>query len=118
MPKIPRSSTRSDGQKRPKSANGRSKSGSGNGAKRPKAARKPKPAKGGKTTKTAKGATAVEEKEREQGVQRQQVDEAPAHAPAGPSTQLTKDQRVLLGDLFAVIEEHAADAVEQVDRDK
>ena len=38
-------------------------------------------------------------------------------APAGPQTKLTEDQRVLLGDLFAVVEEHAGDAAEEVDRD-
>ena len=38
-------------------------------------------------------------------------------APAGPEPELTDDQRVLLGDLFAVIEEHAGDAAEQVDRE-
>ena len=40
-----------------------------------------------------------------------------ARRPAGPEARLTEDQRVLLGDLFAVVEEHAGDAVEQVDRD-
>ena len=38
------------------------------------------------------------------------------HVPAGPETKLTEEERMLLGDLFAVIEEHAADAVERVDR--
>src|ERR671931_692869 len=44
------------------------------------------------------------------------VDEAPEHAPVGPKTRLTEDQRVLLGDLFAVIEEHSSDAAEKVDK--
>ena len=44
------------------------------------------------------------------------VDAAPGHAPAGPAQRLTEDQRVLLGDLFAVIEEHSGDAAERVDR--
>src|ERR671931_318372 len=44
------------------------------------------------------------------------VDEAPEHAPVGPKTKLTEDQRVLLGDLFAVIEEHSSDAAEKVDK--
>ena len=39
------------------------------------------------------------------------------HAPAGPKTKLTDDQRVLLGDLFAVVEEHAGEAAEEIDRD-
>jgi guanosine-3',5'-bis(diphosphate) 3'-pyrophosphohydrolase len=50
------------------------------------------------------------------GFEHSKVDEHPAHAPAGPKTKLSDDQRVLLGDLFAVVEEHADDAAEQVDR--
>jgi len=37
--------------------------------------------------------------------------------PAGPSARLNAIERELLGDLFAVVEEHAADAVEAIDRD-
>jgi len=48
--------------------------------------------------------------------ERHQVDEAARHAPAGPRARLTDDQRVLLGDLFAVVEEHAGEAAEEVDR--
>ena len=51
------------------------------------------------------------------------VDEAKAQAsasgngaPAAPAQRLTDDQRILLGDLFAVVEEHASDAAENVDR--
>ena len=39
-------------------------------------------------------------------------------ATAAPPRSLTEDQRVLLGDLFAVVEEHAREATEQVDREK
>jgi GTP diphosphokinase / guanosine-3',5'-bis(diphosphate) 3'-diphosphatase len=92
MPKMPKSSARSGAKKPPEGGSKRPKSG--NGAKR----------SGNGKRKTP--------------VRRPKVDEAPAHAPAGPDTQLSDDQRVLLGDLFAVIEEHAEDAVEQVDRDK
>src|SRR3954452_17113461 len=49
------------------------------------------------------------------GFQRPPVDEASGHAPAGPKA-LTEEQRVLLGDLFAVVEEHSSDAAEKVDR--
>ncbi|HEY1359147.1 MAG TPA: bifunctional (p)ppGpp synthetase/guanosine-3',5'-bis(diphosphate) 3'-pyrophosphohydrolase [Thermoleophilaceae bacterium] len=49
------------------------------------------------------------------GFQRPPVDKAAHHAPAGPKA-LTEEQRVLLGDLFAVIEEHSSDAAEKVDR--
>src|ERR687897_3655516 len=45
------------------------------------------------------------------------VDVHEGHAPAGPSTKLTDDQRVLLGDLFAVVEEHAGQSAEEIDRE-
>src|SRR5215207_715771 len=45
------------------------------------------------------------------------VDQHSPRVPVGPASKLTEDQRVLLGDLFAVVEEHAGDAVEEVDRD-
>jgi GTP diphosphokinase / guanosine-3',5'-bis(diphosphate) 3'-diphosphatase len=48
--------------------------------------------------------------------ERHPVDEHTVHAPAGPKARLTDDQRVLLGDLFAVVEEHADEAAEEVDR--
>jgi GTP diphosphokinase / guanosine-3',5'-bis(diphosphate) 3'-diphosphatase len=48
--------------------------------------------------------------------ERHPVDEHTLHAPAGPRARLTNDQRVLLGDLFAVVEEHADEAAEEVDR--
>ena len=44
------------------------------------------------------------------------VDQARRHAPAGPKTKLTEDQRALLGDLFAVVEEHAGEAATTIDR--
>src|SRR3954470_24831973 len=107
MPKIPRSGTRADGPKRSKPSSSRSKPTQGNGAKRSGNSK-------GKRAKSAGKGTAVAE----QRAQRTKVDEAAARGPAGPKTQLTDDQRVLLGDLFAVIEEHAEDAVEKVDRHK
>ena len=45
------------------------------------------------------------------------VDRHAKHTPAGPKTKLTDDQRVLLGDLFAVVEEYADESVERIDRD-
>ena len=45
------------------------------------------------------------------------VDKHAKHTPAGPKTKLTDDQRILLGDLFAVVEEYADEAVERIDRD-
>src|SRR5687767_2262715 len=44
------------------------------------------------------------------------VDEADRHKPAGSATMLSDNERQLLGDLFAVIEEHADHAARQVDR--
>src|SRR3954464_14505923 len=104
MPKMPRSGARSNGKKRPAPSSGGAKK-SGNGAKR-SSAKKPKRAKNGAPA-VADGRAA-----------RTKVDEAPARGPAGSKAELADDQRILLGDLFAVIEEHAEDAVEQVDRDK
>jgi GTP diphosphokinase / guanosine-3',5'-bis(diphosphate) 3'-diphosphatase len=48
--------------------------------------------------------------------ERHPVDEHTSRAPAGPEARLTDDQRMLLGDLFAVVEEHADEAAEEVDR--
>jgi hypothetical protein len=45
------------------------------------------------------------------------IDDHDSYAPAGPKDRLGEDQRVLLGDLFAVVEEHAEDAAEPVDRE-
>jgi GTP pyrophosphokinase len=44
------------------------------------------------------------------------VDEARGHTPVGPRERLSDDQRRMLGDLFAVVEEHADEAAETVDR--
>jgi GTP pyrophosphokinase len=44
------------------------------------------------------------------------VDEAVGHKPAGPATTLSDIERQLLGDLFAVIEEHSDHAARHVDR--
>ncbi len=45
------------------------------------------------------------------------VDRHDVHAPAGPKTKLTDKQRTLLGDLFAVVEEHSGEAAEEIDRE-
>ena len=75
-------------------------------ARRPGAKPKPKT-----KTKPDGASTAVAE----QQFEHQPVDEAARRAPAGPKAKLSGDQRVLLGDLFAVIQEHADDAAEPVD---
>ncbi|MFL5895566.1 MAG: RelA/SpoT family protein [Thermoleophilaceae bacterium] len=48
---------------------------------------------------------------------RSPVDTTTAHEPAGPATTLSAEERDLLGDLFAVIEEHAGAGVPPIDRD-
>jgi GTP diphosphokinase / guanosine-3',5'-bis(diphosphate) 3'-diphosphatase len=50
--------------------------------------------------------------------EREPVDRAPVPGPAGPGDRLSEAERVLLGDLFAVVEEHADEAAERVDRTK
>src|SRR5918992_3255623 len=50
------------------------------------------------------------------GFQREAVDRAPDHEPEGPATVLSDSERELLGDLFAVIEEHAAEAPTKIDK--
>ena len=45
------------------------------------------------------------------------VDHAGKTAPAGSTTTLSDKERQLLGDLFAVIEEHADHAARNVDRE-
>jgi GTP diphosphokinase / guanosine-3',5'-bis(diphosphate) 3'-diphosphatase len=49
---------------------------------------------------------------------RDPVDRASAPVPAGTDDRLSAGERVLLGDLFAVVEEHASEATEKIDRDK
>jgi GTP diphosphokinase / guanosine-3',5'-bis(diphosphate) 3'-diphosphatase len=90
-----------------------------------KATAKPaKPASDGKSSAAAKRRTAVKRKARRDGAspdgrdfERHPVDKHTGHVPAGPKARLTEDQRVLLGDLFAVVEEHADEAAERIDRD-
>ncbi len=48
---------------------------------------------------------------------RQPVGEAPGHGPVGSPDRLSESQRMLLGDLFAVVEEHSANGAATVDRD-
>ena len=90
---------------------------SGNGGRAsggaPKAPRVPKPAR---RRGRSNAASAVAESK----FAHQPVDETATAVPPQPSAEvaarLTDDQRVLLGDLFAVVEEHASDATEQIDR--
>ena len=50
-------------------------------------------------------------------IDRARVDEHGGAVAVTTAKQLTEDQRVLLADLFAVVEEHAGESVEPVDRD-
>jgi GTP diphosphokinase / guanosine-3',5'-bis(diphosphate) 3'-diphosphatase len=81
-------------------------------------ASKAKPATDGSSSAAAKRRTAVKRNVRRDArdFEHHPVDEHGGHVPAG-SEVLTEDQRVLLGDLFAVVEEHADEAAQQVDRD-
>jgi GTP diphosphokinase / guanosine-3',5'-bis(diphosphate) 3'-diphosphatase len=106
MPKLPRTTA---------------KSGTPTAAKAP--AKPAKPASDGKSSAAAKRRTAVKRRVQREGAspdgrefERHPVDEHTGRAPAGPKARLTEDQRVLLGDLFAVVEEHADEAAERVDR--
>jgi guanosine-3',5'-bis(diphosphate) 3'-pyrophosphohydrolase len=49
---------------------------------------------------------------------RDPVDHAPVPTPAGSNGLLSEHERVLLGDLFAVVEEHSSEAAEPIDRDQ
>ena len=73
--------------------------------------RKKAPAKGKKAKRTASVA------EKRPDFDHRPIDHAGTTAPAGESTTLSAKERQLLGDLFAVIEEHADHAAREVDRD-
>ena len=129
MPKLPRTggkATTSERAKKPAAkpaAAGAAKEGTRTPAKRttPRAAAtksraatpKKKPAANG----GGNGRTKAKPKAPRTDFRHRPVDKHAKHTPAGPKTKLTDDQRVLLGDLFAVVEEHADEAVERIDRD-
>ena len=80
---------------------------------RQKADKKPRaPKKRRGRGRTAAARPAVAEPDFEHGP----VDDGRGPRAGRARQQLTDDERVLLGDLFAVIEEHAAEAAETVDR--
>jgi len=95
MPKVPRTS-RARSDKEPKGATKQS-------GRQPKARRA-----------SAKASAALAEPRFEH---RQVGEETNGHAPVGPQSLLTDDQRVLLGDLFAVMEEYAGESGVGVDRE-
>src|SRR5436189_775920 len=103
MPKIPKAGTKEGARTKETAAKPRRAS--------TRAKPKAKKATSGGNSKSA-AATAVAEK----NFERRHVDQAPTHAPAGPKSRLSDDQRILLGDLFAVVGEHTDGAPERVDR--
>jgi GTP pyrophosphokinase len=74
------------------------------------------PDRGSARKRRAKAARAAAAGGQGRDFQRHAVDEHTPHSPAGSAARLTDDQRMLLGDLFAVVEEHAEEAAEVVDR--
>src|SRR6185503_5444785 len=119
MPKLPRGTGKATTKERAKTP-----------AAKPAAATKRAPAKkangGSSATATKKkpaptrsnGARAkAKPKAPERDFRHRPVDRADQHAPVGPKTKLSDDQRVLLGDLFAVVEEHAGESNEEVNRE-
>ncbi|HEX5895049.1 MAG TPA: bifunctional (p)ppGpp synthetase/guanosine-3',5'-bis(diphosphate) 3'-pyrophosphohydrolase, partial [Thermoleophilaceae bacterium] len=132
MPKLPRTGGKASTSERAKKPAAQRAAGSGAKAKpapaskpkqgtrttskRPRSAAKPaattakkKPASNGRGNGRAKAP--------ERDFRHRPVDTHDKHRPAGPKTKLTDAQRVLLGDLFAVVEEHRGEAAEEIDRD-
>ena len=114
MPKLPRGTGKSTTKERAKKADAKP------AAPKPRAAKKGNetaaataPAKKKAAPRRSNGGRA---KTAEREFDHRPVDSHHVHAPAGPETCLTEHQRVLLGDLFAVVEEHAGEAAEEIDR--
>jgi GTP pyrophosphokinase len=122
MPKLPRGNGKagSDTARKPPA---KSPAKGGTATKRRAARRKPaEPAAKAKDTKDGNGrpveagAAPAATRVREQDFEHRPVDEHRGPIAVGPTEKLTEDQRVLLGDLFAVVEEHASEAAEEVDK--
>jgi GTP diphosphokinase / guanosine-3',5'-bis(diphosphate) 3'-diphosphatase len=108
MPKLPRANGKSAPRGRAKTPAAKGTADDGDAKSQPapkrRTAAKSRPAGNGKRRASARD------------FDHHQVDEAHRRAPAGPKSKLTDDQRVLLGDLFAVVEEHAGEAADRIDR--
>jgi guanosine-3',5'-bis(diphosphate) 3'-pyrophosphohydrolase len=122
MPKLPRGNGKagSDTARKPPA---KSSAKGGTATKRRAVKRKPaQAAAAGKATKDGNGrpveagAAPAATRVREQDFEHRPVDEHRGPIAVGPTEKLTEDQRVLLGDLFAVVEEHASEAAEEVDK--
>jgi hypothetical protein len=112
MPKLPRGTDKATTKERakkpatkaaPASKSSTAKKASGSSSA---SATKKKPAP---TRSNGGRATKAKSKAAERDFRHRPVDRHEQHAPAGPKAKLTDDQRVLLGDLFAVMEEHAGE---------
>ena len=122
MPKLPRGNGKS-GSDTARKPPAKSAGKGGTATQRRAAKRKPaEPAAAAKKTEDGNGrpveagAAPAATRVREQDFERHPVDEHRRPVAAGPKAKLTEDQRVLLGDLFAVVEEHASEAAEEVDK--
>src|SRR4051812_49396902 len=121
MPKLPRGNGKagSDTARKPPA---KSSAKGGTATKRRAVKRKPATAAAGKAAKDGNGrpveagAAPAATRVREQDFEHRPVDEHRGPLAVGPTEKLTEDQRVLLGDLFAVVEEHASEAAEEVDK--
>src|SRR3954470_3539928 len=81
----------------------------------------PRTAGGGTRSKDAKGASKAPARKRSEGFEHRQIDSsAGGNGDAGAATartiELNEVERSLLSDLFAVVEEHAGDAADMIDR--
>ncbi len=120
MAKLPKPGTaraKAEGRRRGATGSGqkdakktaKAKNGSSGGSRPRKRARKPAAAKS--AARSGGGATALAD-----GFDRDPVDEAPAGAAVEGIDSITDEERELLGDLLAVVEEHSAPDRREVDR--
>jgi guanosine-3',5'-bis(diphosphate) 3'-pyrophosphohydrolase len=110
MPKLPRSGGKAGTRGEANARGATQVAGDGKAATAP-------PGQGPARKRRAKASrAAAKSRAKSRDFERHPVDEHSARSPAGPKARLTDDQRVLLGDLFAVVEEHAEEAAAKVDR--
>jgi GTP diphosphokinase / guanosine-3',5'-bis(diphosphate) 3'-diphosphatase len=116
MPKLPRGNGKTSSgtaRKPPAKSTAKAKPAT---ATKPRAPRRKANEDGNGAAKKA-AATKAPPAEREPDFEHHPVDEHGGATATGLAERLTDDQRVLLGDLFAVVEEHAGEAAEHVDRE-
>ncbi|HEX6652589.1 MAG TPA: HD domain-containing protein, partial [Thermoleophilaceae bacterium] len=93
------------------------KKANGAGAGKPATTRRKTTTRSNGSAAKPRARTTAQPRTDERDFRHRPVDLHEGHAPAGPKTKLTDDQRRLLGDLFAVVEEHSGEAAEEIDRD-